>query len=382
MPETRDPRSVIDAAEQAAAAGDYASAEQLLREAALLQEASLGPVHPDLANTLNNLGVVCEIIDKPVDAEHYFRRAWAISSAVLEPDHPFVATSRKNLEDFCTARGKAVDLPSMPAIPPSIPPSINADRDAPATDSDDISPERPSYKESRPAASSTWSRPLASGILIAAALFVTFIVTTTWFRSTDKVESPPESPSVSSGSPPASAASPSVGAIAFDSPKQSGAKTGGRLGVDPKTGVTASTPTGRRVSESLPPPAAAKSGTKAASVPQPRLVAAARLCRDLSTAAPRGSSDWRCVPPRLPVGPGSLFFYTRLKSPTATTVQHRWYRGNRLHQVVDLPIRVNMTGGYRTYSRSTINNQGAGDWKVELRTSDGTLLHEERFVVR
>ena len=75
MPETREPRSVIDAAEQAAAAGDYASAEQLLREAALLQEASLGPLHPDLANTLNNLGVVCEITEKPVDAEHFFRRA-------------------------------------------------------------------------------------------------------------------------------------------------------------------------------------------------------------------------------------------------------------------------------------------------------------------
>ena len=69
MPETREPRSVVDAAEQAAAAGDYASAERLLRQAALLQEASLGPLHPDLANTLNNLGVVCEITEKPVDLE-------------------------------------------------------------------------------------------------------------------------------------------------------------------------------------------------------------------------------------------------------------------------------------------------------------------------
>ena len=105
MPDTREPRSVIDAAEQAAAAGDYASAEQLLREAALLQEASLGPLHPDLANTLNNLGVVCEIAEKPVDAEHFFRRAYAIATAALEPDHPFVATSRKNLEDFCWPAG-------------------------------------------------------------------------------------------------------------------------------------------------------------------------------------------------------------------------------------------------------------------------------------
>ena len=58
MSDTREFHSVVHAAEQAAAAGDYKSAEELLHAAALLQEASLGPLHPDLANTLNNLGVV------------------------------------------------------------------------------------------------------------------------------------------------------------------------------------------------------------------------------------------------------------------------------------------------------------------------------------
>ena len=61
MPEPREARSIIENAEQAAAAGNYASAEDLLREAAALQEQTLGPHHPDLANTLNNLGVVCEM---------------------------------------------------------------------------------------------------------------------------------------------------------------------------------------------------------------------------------------------------------------------------------------------------------------------------------
>src|SRR5687768_16337759 len=61
MSDTREFQSVVHAAEQAAAAGDYKSAEELLHAAALLQEASLGPLHPDLANTLNYLGVVCEI---------------------------------------------------------------------------------------------------------------------------------------------------------------------------------------------------------------------------------------------------------------------------------------------------------------------------------
>ena len=62
-------------------------------------------------------------------------------------------------------------------------------------------------------------------------------------------------------------------------------------------------------------------------------------------------------------------------------MQHRWYRGDRLRQVVELPIRPNTTDGYRTFSRNTVDDQGAGNWRVELRTIDGVLLHEERFVV-
>ena len=112
MPDTRNPQAVIAAAEQAALAGDYGAAEQLLRAAAELQEASLGPLHPELANTLNNLGVVYEVTSKPDDAERCFRRASTIAAAVLAPDHPFVATSRKNLEDFCAARGITVDPPA------------------------------------------------------------------------------------------------------------------------------------------------------------------------------------------------------------------------------------------------------------------------------
>jgi hypothetical protein len=423
MPETRDPQSVVDAAEQAAAAGDYASAEQLLREAALLQEASLGPLHPDLANTLNNLGVVCEITEKPDDAEDCFRRACAIASTVLEPDHPFVATSRKNLEDFCAARGKAVDSPatssvSAPeAVSPNVDPSAAAiadDRDAPVTDSDERPAERPSHEESRPVESrkpyeesrpvesrkshEEWrpvesrksyeesppvesrrsSRPLAIGALIAGALILTFIATFTWLRSNQKVESSPASPSVSPGRPATTAGSPPSKPIAPDATKETGTDRGNSLGAAPKAGPTTSPPpTGRPVRESSSlPTAAAENRITAASVPKPPLVATAQLCTNLSTR------DWHCVPPGLPVNPGPLVFYTRVKSPTVTTIQHRWYRDDRLRQAVELPIRANTTAGYRTYSRQTVDNRGTGNWRVELRTKEGVLLHEERFVVR
>ena len=77
-----------------------------------------------------------------------------------------------------------------------------------------------------------------------------------------------------------------------------------------------------------------------------------------------------------------MFFYTQLKSATATTIEHRWYQGDSLRRAVPLRIQANPGAGYRTYSRTTIGRELAGDWRVELRSDDGTVLHEERFTVR
>lgn len=75
-----------------------------------------------------------------------------------------------------------------------------------------------------------------------------------------------------------------------------------------------------------------------------------------------------------------MFFFTQVKSDTATTIEHRWYQGDRLRRTVPLRIQANPGAGYRTYSRTTINE--AGDWRVELRSAEGTILHEERVTVR
>src|SRR6185436_13424871 len=109
MPESHEPQSVVELAEQALAAGDYDSAETFLREAARLHEAESGPLSPYLANTLNNLGVVSEMQHNADEAENCYRKAYEIASATLPADHPFVATSRKNLADLCAARGKPID---------------------------------------------------------------------------------------------------------------------------------------------------------------------------------------------------------------------------------------------------------------------------------
>ena len=131
MPAPREPRSIIEAAEQAAAAGNYASAEALLREAALVQEARLGPLHPDLAKTLNNLGIVCEMNGNPNEAERCFRRAVTIATTALEADHPFVATSRKNLHDFCETRGNRSSCQLSPAVTPKPEAETTASMDPP-----------------------------------------------------------------------------------------------------------------------------------------------------------------------------------------------------------------------------------------------------------
>jgi len=79
--------------------------------------------------------------------------------------------------------------------------------------------------------------------------------------------------------------------------------------------------------------------------------------------------------------PGRIYFYTRVASPRDTTIEHRWYRGDRLEQRVSLRIRAN-PAGYRTYSQLAISPDRAGSWKVELRTQDGQVLGEDKFEIR
>ena len=89
--------------------------------------------------------------------------------------------------------------------------------------------------------------------------------------------------------------------------------------------------------------------------------------------------SWRCDPAGDSAAPGRLVLYTRVRSPRNAVVVHRWYRGDTLRQSVRLAIQANPTEGYRTYSRQTVD---AGDWRVEVRSADGSLLHEQRFAVR
>jgi hypothetical protein len=76
-----------------------------------------------------------------------------------------------------------------------------------------------------------------------------------------------------------------------------------------------------------------------------------------------------------------IYYYTRVASGGDTTIEHRWYRDDRLLQSVPLRIRANPSG-FRTYSRTSITADRTGKWKVELRTQDGQVLDEKTFVVQ
>jgi hypothetical protein len=109
---------ILDSAQRAASSGDYALAESLLREVARRQAASLGPKHPDLASTFNNLGVVCERANKLMDAGRFYREALSIASASLNAEDPLVVTSRNNFNEFHRGLGLVDIATTMPTSSP------------------------------------------------------------------------------------------------------------------------------------------------------------------------------------------------------------------------------------------------------------------------
>jgi hypothetical protein len=344
MPEPHEAHSLIEHAEEAAAAGNYAAAEELLRKAAGLQEQTLGPHHPDLANTLNNLGVVCEMTENPIDAEHYFRRAYAIATAALAPDHPFVATSRQNLHDFCAARGRPTELPPSP---PAIAAWLEAAAPRPAAPPPESAAKKPDVT---PIPRQRLPRPLALAALSGVALLIVILMMVRpWGSGAGETKAPPAT------------------AIA------------------PAREIPAPTPTPPpREPTAQQPPAATPSPSEADAVSaRPTTPGSAGMPTVVTAQLCTALKEWQCEAADSQVPPGPMFFYTQVKSATATTIVHRWYRGDRLLQAVQLRIEANPGAGYRTYSRTVIGSSDrGGDWRVELRSADGAVLHEEHFTVR
>jgi len=338
---------MLSDAERAASSGDLASAEELLRHAAELQEAELGPLHPDLANTLNNLAIVAEKTGRRDDAENFYRRAVAIASASLSADDPMVAASRQNLEEFCRAHGLPFDRPAVaePAIvePAVTEPAVSepaVTRPAAAT-----TPASPAPAAAPPAPPPVAS-PQTSRVLPALAIAAVALVAAVVFIARPR-PAPDRSGSVPAAAPPA----------------------------EETTSRPAAEPPPQPTSGRVPPEPAPAPKTDRAPAPASDSVAlvTVQLCRTFST------SDFRCGPAGDSIAPGPIVLYTRVRSPRDSVIIHRWFRGDALVKSAQLRIGANAAEGYRTYSRETVES---GDWRVEVRTAEGELLHEQRIAVR
>ncbi len=77
--------------------GDLAGARQAHERALEIDEAHLGPDHPSVATNLSNLGVVLHDQGDLAGARQAHERALNIAEASLGPDHPNVAASLSNL---------------------------------------------------------------------------------------------------------------------------------------------------------------------------------------------------------------------------------------------------------------------------------------------
>jgi hypothetical protein len=347
MSDLRDVGLMLEAAERAAAADDLTSADELLRDIARIQETELGPLHPDLAMTLNNRAIVAEKTGRVDTAERFYRQAVAIATASLPADDPMVAASRENLQAFCRARGLPIDPPA-PTTPTEPDSAAELDTNVPTPEPDGATP----------------SRLLPS--LAIAGMGVAIILATFTFlmRSRDSATTAPtgerESPQTARRTEPSSPQ-----AAERRAPNPAAAAPASKNQGQPSTVVPPSND---------PPVATAKPPTRTSSSSAITLITA-QLCRRFST----NDASWTCDPAVDPVSPGPIVLYTRVRSPADTVVVHRWYRGDTLQQSAKLTIRANPTDGYRTYSRRTVHD---GEWRVEVRDAAGALLHDERFVVR
>jgi Tfp pilus assembly protein PilF len=72
-------------------------------------EKALGPDHPDVANSLNNLAALYQKQGRNADAEPLYKQSVAILERSLGPDHPEIATNLNNLGALYKAQGRDAD---------------------------------------------------------------------------------------------------------------------------------------------------------------------------------------------------------------------------------------------------------------------------------
>ena len=86
--------------------GQYDRAVVLAKKALEIAERDLGPEHPNVATSLNNLAELYRAQGLYAAAEPLYKRSLAIREKALGPEHPAVAASLNNLAELYRAQGK------------------------------------------------------------------------------------------------------------------------------------------------------------------------------------------------------------------------------------------------------------------------------------
>ena len=80
--------------------GKYDRGVVVAKKALEVAETNVGPNHPDVGTSLNNLALLYKTQGHYAQAEPLYKRSLAIHEKALGPDHPSVATSLNNLATY------------------------------------------------------------------------------------------------------------------------------------------------------------------------------------------------------------------------------------------------------------------------------------------
>ncbi len=78
-------------------------------------EKALGPEHPDVAQSLNNLAELYRAQGNYAEAEPLYQRSLTIKEMALGPEHPAVATSLENYAALLRQTARADEAERMEA---------------------------------------------------------------------------------------------------------------------------------------------------------------------------------------------------------------------------------------------------------------------------
>ncbi len=75
----------------------------------------LGPEHPDVGASLNNLALLHKALGSYAEAEPLYQRSLTIYEKALGPEHPYVATSLENYAALLRETDRADEAAEMEA---------------------------------------------------------------------------------------------------------------------------------------------------------------------------------------------------------------------------------------------------------------------------